>query len=161
MAYQQLIVFTSCCENAQFVFLSFPVPGLPSDHYVYTGTSTITGTYLSGVAGYDQLIPGQCYFIEYYGLPTTPWGTTPFSSTGLTASDFDNSATYFPDPASGCDSPYCISQCLPPPPPPTLNNTVTFIPCCNPGEGIRFIDTAPLLSTNLVNGATYGSYSIS
>ena len=158
MAYQQLIVFTSCCENAQFVFLSFPVPGLPSDHYVYTGTSTITGTYLSGVAGYDQLIPGQCYFIEYYGLPTTPWGTTPFSSTGLTASDFDNSATYFPDPASGCDSPYCISQCLPPPPPLTLNNTVTFSPCCNPGESIIFIDTSPFLfggSPSLVNGATY------
>ena len=159
MAYQQLIVFTSCCENAQFIFFSpLEIPGLPSDHYVYTGTSTITGTYLSGVAGYDQLIPGQCYFIEYYGLPTTPWGTTPFSSTGLTASDFDNSATYFPDPASGCDAPYCISQCLPPPPPPTLNNTITFSPCCDPGESIIFIDTAPFIgvgSPALVNGATY------
>ena len=33
--------------------------------------------------------------------------------------------------------------------------TVTFIPCCNRGEGIIFIDTVPLLSTNLVDGATY------
>jgi len=158
MAYQQLIVFTSCCEDAQFIFLSSPVSGLPSDYYVYTGTSTITGTYLSGVAGYDQLIPGQCYFIEYYGLPTVPWGTTTFSSTGLTSSDFDNSATYFPDPASGCDAPYCISQCSPPPPPPTLNNTITFSPCCDPGESIIFIDTAPFIgagSPALVNGATY------
>ena len=158
MAYQQLIVFTSCCQNAQFIFLSLEIPGLPSGHYVYTGTSTITGTYLSGVAGYDQLIPGQCYFIEYYGLPTVPWGTTTFSSTGLTASDFDNSATYFPDPASGCDAPYCISQCLPPPPPPTLNNTITFSPCCDPGESIIFIDTAPFIGVGsgvLVDGATY------
>jgi hypothetical protein len=36
-----------------------------------------------------------------------------------------------------------------------MANTVTFIPCCNPGESIIFIDTAPLLSTNLVNGAIY------
>jgi surface protein len=158
MAYQQLIVFTSCCENAQFVFLSVPVSGLPSDYYVYTGTSTITGTYLSGVAGYDQLIPGQCYFIEYYGLPTIPWGTTTFSSTGLTSSDFDNSATYFPDPESGCDTSYCINQCSLSIPTPILNNTVTFSPCCNPGESIIFIDTSPFLfggSPSLVNGATY------
>jgi hypothetical protein len=33
--------------------------------------------------------------------------------------------------------------------------TVTFIPCCNRGEGIIFMDTVPLLSTNLVDGATY------
>lgn len=33
--------------------------------------------------------------------------------------------------------------------------TVTFIPCCNRGEGIIFIDTLPLLSTNLVDGAIY------
>jgi hypothetical protein len=33
--------------------------------------------------------------------------------------------------------------------------TVTFIPCCNRGEGIIFIDTVPLLSTNLVDGAIY------
>jgi surface protein len=158
MAYQQLIVFTSCCENAQFIFLSSPVSGLPSDYYVYTGPSTITGTYLSGVPGYDQLIFGQCYFIEYYGLPTVPWGTTLFSSTGLTSSDFDNSTTYFPDPASGCDAPYCIDQCSPAPPPPTLNNTITFSPCCDPGESIIFIDTAPFIgvgSPSLVDGATY------
>ena len=37
----------------------------------------------------------------------------------------------------------------------TAAPTVTFIPCCNRGEGIIFIDTVPLLSTNLVNGATY------
>jgi hypothetical protein len=36
-----------------------------------------------------------------------------------------------------------------------MANTVTFIPCCNPRESIIFIDTAPLLSTNLVNGAIY------
>ena len=41
MAYQQLIFFTSCCQNAQFIFLSLEIPGLPSGHYVYTGTSTI------------------------------------------------------------------------------------------------------------------------
>ena len=33
--------------------------------------------------------------------------------------------------------------------------TVTFIPCCDRGEGIIFIDTLPFLSTNLVDGTTY------
>ena len=36
-----------------------------------------------------------------------------------------------------------------------MKPTVTLIPCCNPGESIIFIDTAPLLNANLVNGAVY------
>ena len=156
MAYPPIIIFSPCCEDSEFVFISYEVPGLPSGYYVYTGTSTITGTYYSGTTGSNQLIPGKCYFIDYSAIPTLPSGTASFSATGLTPLDFDNSATYFPDPESGCDAPYCISQCSPPPPPPpTLNNTVTFSPCCDPGESIIFIDTAPLLSTNLINGATY------
>lgn len=33
--------------------------------------------------------------------------------------------------------------------------TVAFVPCCEPGESIIFMDTVPLLSTNLVDGAIY------
>ena len=33
--------------------------------------------------------------------------------------------------------------------------TVTFFPCCHPGESIIFMDTGILLSTNLVSGAVY------
>lgn len=33
--------------------------------------------------------------------------------------------------------------------------TVAFVPCCEPGESIIFMDTVPLLSTNLVDGAVY------
>ena len=33
--------------------------------------------------------------------------------------------------------------------------TVAFVPCCEPGESIIFMDTVPLLSSNLVDGAIY------
>ena len=36
-----------------------------------------------------------------------------------------------------------------------MEATITLIPCCNPGESIIFIDTAPLISSNLINGAVY------
>jgi hypothetical protein len=158
MAYPPIIKFKNCCDDSEFIFSSIEIVGLPSGYYVYTGSSIIPGTYYSGVTGTSQLSPLQCYYISYSGIPTLPFGTTTFASTGLTPLDFDNSATYFPDPESGCDALHCINNCPSPNPNPTLNNTITFTPCCNPEEDIIFIDTSPFLIGNfpsLVDGATY------